>query len=558
MSAQDWKEKGNNFLKNKNYDEALKCYTEAIKADPNDHVHYSNRSACYYNMGIYKSALEDGTECIKRKQDWGKGYLRKGMAEIKLDLAEEALESYKKGLQLEPNNQQLKDGLKELEDTMKNPFTKNYSKLFTDPKTAKHMTDPNFKNLLDYAMKDQKVLMQLIQTDPRFMDVFGVLTGIDLTSLNEEAAKSKKHKEESDKERKIREEEERKKAEEEKRIRDEQEKWSHLNNQEREEEDKKRKAEEIKLLGNEEFKKGNMQEALKLYSEAIGIYPKELTFYLNRSGVYHNLKQFDKVLEDCNYVLDNTFDFQKKSRAFGKIAYAYQEQLDLDKAIEFFEKSLLENVDHRIKEALKEAQKLKTKLDAQRYINPELAEEHNNKANELYKAGKFPDALQEYNESVKRNPANPKYYSNRAACYMKLMEFPSAAKDCDKAIELDAGLIKAYQRKATCQMMMKELHKAIETYEKGMKLFPDDKELRDGYQKVFGMINNSSPEEDEERVKHAYADPEIQRLVQDPRIQQFFKDLKDHPKIANDAIMKDAFIAGAFKKLVAAGIIKTK
>ena len=91
-----------------------------------------------------------------------------------------------------------------------------------------------------------------------------------------------------------------------------------------------------------------------------------------------------------------------------------------------------------------------------------------------------------------------------------------------------------------------------------MKLFPDDKELRDGYQKVFGMINNSSPEEDEERVKHAYADPEIQRLVQDPRIQQFFKDLKDHPKIANDAIMKDAFIAGAFKKLVAAGIIKTK
>jgi stress-induced-phosphoprotein 1 len=558
MSAQEWKEKGNNFLKNKNYDEALKCYTEAIKADPNDHVHYSNRSACHYNMGSYKSALEDGTECIKRKADWGKGYLRKGMAEFKLDLAEEALESYKKGLQLEPNNQQLKDGLKEVEDTMKNPFTKNYSKLFTDPKTAKHMTDPNFKNLLDYAMKDQKVLMQLIQTDPRFMDVFGVLTGIDLTSLNEEAAKSKKKKEETDKERKIREEEERKRAEEEKRIRDEQDKWSHLSNEEKEEENKKRKAEEIKLLGNEQFKKGNMQEALKLYSEAIEIYPKELSFYLNRSGVYHNLKQFDKVVEDCNYVLDNTFDFQKRSRAFGKIAYAYQEQLDIDKAIEFFEKSLLENVDQRIKEALKDAQKLKKKLDAERYINPELAEEHNNKANEFYKSGKFPDALQEYNESVKRNPANPKYYSNRAACYMKLMEFHSASKDCDKAIELDAGLVKAYQRKATCQMMMKELHKAIETYEKGMKLFPDDKELRDGYHKVFAMINNSSPEEDEERVKHAYADPEIQRLVQDPRIQQFFKDLKDHPKIANDAIMKDAFIAGAFKKLVAAGIIKTK
>jgi stress-induced-phosphoprotein 1 len=558
MSAQEWKEKGNNFLKNKNYDEALRCYTEAIKADPNDHVHYSNRSACYFNMQNYKSALEDGIECVKRKSDWSKGYLRKAMAESKLEMFEEALETYKKGLQLEPNNAQLKEGLKEVEDSLKNPFTKNYSKLYTDPKTSKYMTDPQFKNLLDYAMKDQKVLMQLIQTDPRFMDVFGVLTGIDLTSLNEEAGKSKKKKDEDDKERKIREEEERKRNEEEKRRREEQERINHMSVEEKEEETKKRKSEEIKLLGNEQFKKGNWQEAVKLYSQAIEIDPKELSFYLNRSGAYHNLKEYDSVIQDCNYVLENTFDFQKRSRAFGKIAYAYQEKQDLDKAIEFFEKSLLENSDQRIKDALKETHNLKRKTEAERYLNPELAEEHNNKANELYKAGKFPDALKDYNETIKRNPANPKYYSNRAACYMKLLEFPSAAKDCEKALELDSKFLKAHQRKATCQMMMKEYHKAIETYEKGLKLFPEDKELKDGYHKVFAMINSSSPEEDEERVKHAYADPEIQRLVQDPRIQQFFKDLKEHPKVANDAIMKDEFIASAFKKLVAAGIIKTK
>lgn len=558
MSAQEWKEKGNNFLKNKNYHEALKCYTEAIKADPNDHVHHSNRSACNFNMGNYKEALEDASECIKRKPDWAKGYLRKGMAESKLEMVEEAVESYKKGLQFEPNNQQIKDGLKEVEDRMKNPFTKNYSKLFTDPKTAKYMADPQFKNLLDYAMKDQKVLMQLIQTDPRFMDVFGVLTGIDLTSINEEASKSQKKKEQEDKERKIKEEEERKRAEEEKKRREEEEKWNHMSSEEREENEKKQKAEQIKLLGNEQFKKGNWQEALNFYSEAIQIYPKELALYLNRAGAHHNLKQFEKVIEDCNYVLDNTFDFQKRSRAFGKIAYAYQEKQDLDKAIEYFEKSLLENSDQRVKDALKEVQKLKKKLEEERYINPDLAEEHNIKANEFYKGGKFPDALREYNESIRRNPSNPKYYSNRAACYIKLMEFSSAAKDCDKALELDPLFLKAVQRKASCQMMMKEYHKAIETYEKGLKSFPEDKELKDGYHKVFSMINSSSPEDDEERVKHAYADPEIQKLVQDPRIQQFFKDLKDHPKIANDAIMKDEFIAGAFKKLVAAGIIKTK
>lgn len=558
MSADDWKEKGNNFLKSKNYEEALKCYSEAVNWEPNNHIHYSNRSVCFFNMQNFTKALEDATKCVNIKPDWSKGYLRKGMAEFKLDMLEEAEASYKKGLELDANNQQLKDAMKELEDVSKNPFTKNYPKLFTDPRTSRYMADVQFKNLLAHAMKDQKILMQLVQTDPRFMDVFSVLTGIDLTAMSEEADKSKKKKEQEDKERKKREEEERKIREEEEAKRKEQEKWNSMSEEEKQEELNKKKAEELKIKGNDEFKKGNMESALDYYNQAIQLYPKELTFYLNRSGVYHNLKQLEKVLEDCNYVLDNTFDFMKRSRAYGKIAYAYQENGDLDKAIEFFEKSLLEHSDPRLKDALREAQNLKKKLDAERYINPEIAEEHNNKGNELYKAGKYPDSLKEYNEAVRRNPKNAKYYSNRAACFIKLMEFSSASSDCQKAIELDPNFLRAYQRKATCHVMMKEYHKALEAYEKGLKLFPDDKEMKEGYSRTLMQINSGTPEDDEERVKHAYADPDIQRLVSDPRIQQFFKDLKENPKVANDAIMKDEFIAGAFKKLVAAGIIKTR
>lgn len=201
----------------------------------------------------------------------------------------------------------------------------------------------------------------------------------------------------------------------------------------------------------------------------------------------------------------------------------------------------------------------KKREEDEQYINPEIAEEHNAKGNELYKGGKYPDSLKEYNECIKRNPKNPKYYSNRAASLIKLMEFSSAAKDCDKALELDPLFLRAFQRKATCHIMMKELHKAIDTYEKGMKLFPTDQELKDGYYKAINQINTTrSAEDDEERVKKAYSDPEIQRLVSDPRIQQFFKDLKENPKVANEAVMKDEFIAAAFKKLNAAGIIKTK
>ena len=46
------------------------------------------------------------------------------------------------------------------------------------------MKDPQFKNLLDFAMRDQNALIQMMQTDPRFMTVFSVLTGIDLEKMN--------------------------------------------------------------------------------------------------------------------------------------------------------------------------------------------------------------------------------------------------------------------------------------------------------------------------------------------------------------------------------------
>ncbi len=559
MNATEWKEKGNSHLKNKDYKEALNCYNESVALEPNNHIHFSNRSACFFNMGNYLKALEDAESAIKIKTDYIKGYQRKASALEKLEKTDEAAATYKKALEFDPNNQQLKDSLNEIENSMKNPFMKNFSKLYTDPRTSKYMSDPQFSSLLNFAMKDQKMLMDLVSKDPRFMDVFSVLTGIDLAGMSEESMKSKKEREEKEKERKKQDEERRKRDEEEKKKKDEEDKFNQMPEEEKQEFFNKKKAEELKALGNEHYKKKEWESALKYYDEAIQVYPKELTLFLNRAGVNQEFKEYQKVIEDCNHVIENTFDFVKKGRAYGRIGFAYQEMENFDAAIEAFNKSLLENNDIRIKDALKNITKLKEKIEAERYINPELAEVHNNKANELYKAGKFPDALKEYNETIKRNPSNAKYYSNRSACYTKLMEFSYACKDCDKALEIDPKYLKAFQKKASCHIMMKELHKALDTYEKALKLFPDDPELKNGYARAISQINSSgNPEDDKERVKHAYADPEIQRLLMDPRIQQLFKDLQENPKAANDAIMKDEFIATACKKLVAAGIIKMK
>jgi len=82
---------GNECFSAKNYHEAAKHFTNAIDLNPDDHVFYSNRSACYANLEEYDKALVDAQICVDIKPDWTKGYLRRGLAEFHLQKYEQAL-----------------------------------------------------------------------------------------------------------------------------------------------------------------------------------------------------------------------------------------------------------------------------------------------------------------------------------------------------------------------------------------------------------------------------------------------------------------------------------
>ena len=138
------------------------------------------------------------------------------------------------------------------------------------------------------------------------------------------------------------------------------------------------------------------------------------------------------------------------------------------------------------------------------------------------------------------------------------MQFHLAVQDCDAAIALDPNYSKAYSKKINCHLILKEYFKAMECSEKGMKLFPEDAELKQLYAKTMETINNSASDNDQERAKIAAQDPEIQKILKDPRVQQLLKEASENPMYAQQSIMKDEFLRNAFKKLVAAGIVKIK
>lgn len=108
------KDKGNAALQQNNLDEAIRYYTEAINLDGTSHVLYSNRSAAYAKANKYDLALKDAEKTTEIAPSWAKGYSRKGAALAYLGNYELALEAYEQGLKIDPENESLKEGVREV------------------------------------------------------------------------------------------------------------------------------------------------------------------------------------------------------------------------------------------------------------------------------------------------------------------------------------------------------------------------------------------------------------------------------------------------------------
>jgi tetratricopeptide (TPR) repeat protein len=110
---------GNNFFKNKQYQQAIEKYTEAIQLDPSDVTFYSNRSACYAALNKWTEAAEDGRQCIITDKSFVKGYFRAALALQALGNLEGASDAVKRGLGVDSTSADLKRMSRELDESMR-------------------------------------------------------------------------------------------------------------------------------------------------------------------------------------------------------------------------------------------------------------------------------------------------------------------------------------------------------------------------------------------------------------------------------------------------------
>jgi DnaJ homolog subfamily C member 7 len=99
-------------------------------------------------------------------------------------------------------------------------------------------------------------------------------------------------------------------------------------------------------------------------------------------------------------------------------------------------------------------------------------------ANEAFKAGRYEEAINLYDQGMECDPDNDKFNAtllcNKAAALMKLKKWKEAISACSKAINRDSTYTKAYKRRATCYTQEGEYEDAVRDLNEALERDPND------------------------------------------------------------------------------------
>ena len=108
IEASKLKDEGNKFFQEKNYENAIKSYSAALKLHYNNKYIWSNRSACHLAIKDYKNALHDAEICRRLDPQWIKGCYRLASARLALGLYEDAALAAFEGCKIDETSEDLK------------------------------------------------------------------------------------------------------------------------------------------------------------------------------------------------------------------------------------------------------------------------------------------------------------------------------------------------------------------------------------------------------------------------------------------------------------------
>lgn len=148
--AEEAKQEGNNHFRNKEFGKAVECYEEAVKRAPKNATIRNNLAAALCKIMDFNGAKREIEVALDLDEKYVKAWARKGDIEVLMKENHKALDSYKKGLALDPSNAACKEGVRKVTAMI------NYG--------AANMTEEERKERAAHAMADPEI--QAILQDP--------------------------------------------------------------------------------------------------------------------------------------------------------------------------------------------------------------------------------------------------------------------------------------------------------------------------------------------------------------------------------------------------------
>ncbi|NXO67195.1 RPAP3 protein, partial [Phainopepla nitens] len=288
-----------------------------------------------------------------------------------------------------------------------------------------------------------------------------------------------------------------------------------------------------KEKGNNYFKQGNFDEAIKCYTRGMHSDPYNPVLPTNRASAFYRMKKFAVAESDCNLALALDKNYIKAYARRGAARFAlknlqgakedYEKVLELD-ANNFEAKNELKKIDQALSSKENSEQKEfedavrtgltdeeKQRIEDQQLKQKAIAEK--DLGNGYFKEGKYEVAIECYTRGIAADGTNALLPANRAMAYLKIEKYKEAEDDCTQALLLDASYSKAFARRGAARVALGKLKEAIQDFEAVLKLEPGNKQAINELTKIRNELAEKEQQTRQEYPAVLIKEAEIKNIV---------------------------------------------
>ncbi|KAI7861037.1 hypothetical protein BDC45DRAFT_430253 [Circinella umbellata] len=440
-AAQQLKGKGNSLFTGKNYEEAVRLYTQAIRFKP-DSIFFANRAACFANLGKQDNVIEDCNSALQLDPVYVKALNRRALAFEKKGELTNSLYDYTCVCILDGfRNESAAKSMERLLKRVAEDRAQEIMKVKKPRLPSSTFVNAYFESFRPVNL-DLPTTEDLSTGDGNFAKAYRLVKTKDFTESLEAVQKavelgcSKQY-----------------------------------------------QAIALNLLGTFNFLKGDNKSALEYFDKSIEVDPKFVQNYIKRSSLYMEqsdiakaYKQFDDALAinpsdpdvyyhrgQVNYISGN----------FDAAAKDYTESLKLDDSFVFAHIQLgvvqykLGSISSAMSTFNNTLKKFPESADVQNYYGELLVDQQ-----------KVPEAIEAFGKAIELDPKNPLPYINKAMLmYQAMGDANEATNLCKKALEFDPACDAAVASLAQILLELGKADEALTYYETAIDLARTQPEL---------------------------------------------------------------------------------